>query len=265
MAKMATKGSTNKNAGKERLVGLAGSFKWMVGLLAGGLAAVAIVFATLWLFSVNTDNVFPINRIEVRGQHYVQAQEIHSALKNVKDRGFFTMDMQLAETKLLEISWINHVQLRKVWPDTLQVSVVEHVPFAYWGEKGVVSTEGRVFYPLNIPTGNWVHLQGPSHLAKELIDILETYQSALLEKNMPIQRMDLSESGALNLELSDGLAIRLGKVHREERLERLIQHIEVLKAHKSEPLEYVDLRYQNGMTAKWVSNDKPSISGEGSR
>lgn len=262
MAKMATR-EERKQA--KSLKGWIKPLKWVLGIASASALVVALVFAGIWVFSINTDNVFPINRLEVFEQQFTSADEVKAAMKSIDDRGFFTMDMKIAEDKFVALPWVKSVRLRKVWPDTLQVTVDEYEPLAYWGLNGVVSVEGKVFYPEQLPDMNWVKLQGPDEMAKDLTVLLQTYQEQLLKKSLFIEGMQLSERGAISLTLNDGLVVQLGKVHVEERIERLLNHIDVLKTHKSDALAYVDLRYQNGFAAKWFSNTTPLENGGGNR
>ncbi|RDX36262.1 cell division protein FtsQ [Kangiella sp. HD9-110m-PIT-SAG07] len=261
MAKMATRSDKKQHS----LEGFAKPLKWAAGLLAGSLVAIALVFGGIWVFSVNTDNVFPINKVELQKHKFTNAVGVYDVLRGIEDRGFFTLEMEQVEAKLVELPWVKTVQLRKVWPDTLQVSVAEHTPMAYWNDSGIVSTEGEVFYPVETPQDSWVKLSGPDSMAKDLTELLKLYQQQLLEKEMIIDRMELSQRGAINVVLTDGLEVRLGNVHVEERIERFMQYIDSVKQQKKATLAYVDLRYQNGMAAQWVENETSVINDGGSR
>ncbi|WP_223669468.1 cell division protein FtsQ/DivIB [Kangiella shandongensis] len=261
MAKMATRSDKQERS----YSGFKKSLKWTAGLLAGATVAGALVFGGIWLFSINTDNVFPINKVELRKQQFTNAVGVYEVLRSIEDRGFFTMDMQQVEEQLLQLPWIKAAQLRKVWPDTLQVMVQEHQPIAYWGEAGVVSQQGEVFYPVEMPQAEWVQLEGPDKMAKDLTELLQLYQEQLLQKNMVIEKMQLSQRGAIDIVLTDGLEVRLGNVHVEERIERFLQYIDSVKQQKDATLAYVDLRYQNGMAAQWLENKTSVTSDGGSR
>lgn len=262
MAKMATKAnnSNEKGSSGRAFPALLRPLKWLGILLAGGCLVAVLVFSTIWLFSLNTDNVFPINRVELKGQTYTDVRELHGVLKEIEDRGFFTADMQLVAEKLESLAWVRNVQLRKIWPDTLQVTIQEHEPFAYWGNDGVVSVQGEVFYPNQLPEQAWVHLNGPDSLAKDLTGLLQMYQQQLQQKNLTIEQMQLSERGAIDLTLSGDVKVNLGKVHVEQRLERLIQYFDVLVAQKNAPLAYVDMRYENGLSVKWAEANNSNIN-----
>jgi cell division protein FtsQ len=261
MAKMATRSDKKQQS----FEGFSKPLKWVAGLLAGSLVAIALVFGGIWVFSVNTDNVFPISKVELKQQQFTDALGVYEVLRSIDDRGFFTMDMEQVEERLVELPWIKAVQLRKVWPETMQVTVVEHEPMAYWGDSGVVSIDGEVFYPTTLPKSDWVQLEGPDVMAKDLTELLKLYQEQLLQKNMMIEQMKLSQRGAINLVLADGLEVRLGNVHVEERIERFLQYIDSVKQQKEATLAYVDLRYQNGMAARWLENETSVTSDGGSR
>lgn len=263
MAKMATRSDKqNQSVDMKRWVR---PLKWIVGLLAGSLVAIALVMGSIWAFSVNTDNVFPISKVELVKHQFTDATGVYEVLRSMDDRGFFTFDMIEAEQALTTLPWVKSVQLRKVWPDTLQVTVTEQEPMAYWSLNGVVSVEGEVFYPNSLPQENWVQLEGPDNMAKDLTELLKLYQEQLFKKNLMIEKMELSERGAINIVLRDGLEVRLGNVHIEERIERFLQYIDSVKEQKEATLAYVDLRYQNGMAARWLESESSEINDGGSR
>lgn len=232
------------------------SAKWILGLVAGiGLASVLIV-GTVWLIGLDTSNFMPLNRLEVSGQKYTEGKELHESLTAIKDRGFFTIDMQKTEENVKGLPWIKEVQLRKIWPNTLEIMVKEQQPLAFWGANGVVSKEGTVFYPKQLPQENWVELSGPEPLASQLTDLLQQYQKELDKKKLAIKTMQLSERGSIDIELNDGLVVKLGKVNVEERIQRLIEQIDTVKQYKNVPLSYIDLRYQNGLVAAWQDSSQ---------
>ncbi|NVJ65597.1 MAG: FtsQ-type POTRA domain-containing protein [Gammaproteobacteria bacterium] len=248
------KAAKNKQRPSNILQKAKSSMKWVLGLFAGAALTLCLVFFGIWIVGVDTSNVFPLNRLEVTGQNYTQANELYERVQAISDRGFFTMDMQQAEEELLALPWVKKIQLRKVWPETLNIQITEHQPLAYWGEQGVVSVEGKVFYPQALPEKNWVTLNGPEAIADELTQLLQMYQLQLASKQLQVQSMALTERGAVNLKLADGVDVKLGNYQVEERLGRFIAQIDNLKAYKNDPLEYVDLRYQNGLVAAWQND-----------
>lgn len=247
MAKMAT----TKTKSKKDFKGVFTSLKWLAGLFAGAILALSLVVIVIWAIGVDTDNVFPISKVELSGQKYTQGGEVSAQLKTISDKGFFSIDMENVEQAISQLPWVKKVQLRKVWPETLQLSIVEHYPLAYWGANGVVSKEGEVLYPNRLPNEPWVILSGPDNLAKELTNLYEVYRAPLNEKLLKIESMHLSDRGAVSLQIAGGLLIELGKADFDKRVNRLLSNINSLKAHKERPLAKVDLRYQSGFAVSW--------------
>ena len=61
----------------------------------------------------------------------------------------------------------------------------------------------------------------------------------------------LDERGAWELELGDGLQVRLGRQDVHERLERFIRLASPLVAKRVAEISYVDMRYTNGFSVGW--------------
>lgn len=239
---------------------IADSMKWLMIFISGVAFAAVLILGVVWVSGISTNNIMPMNKLNVTGQVYTEGNELYQALKEVDDRGFFTMDMLEAEKKIVALPWVKAVYLRKVWPDTLKIDLLEHEPLAYWGANGVVSKQGLVFYPEKLPKQNWVELSGPENMAGELTNLLQHFSDELKIKSLAVSSMMLNDRGAIELLLADGARVKLGKDNTAKRLERLIAQYEQLKKYKDAQISYVDLRYQNGFVAAWQQEN--DVTGE---
>ena len=70
--------------------------------------------------------------------------EIESALDGVGGN-FFAADLGTVRARLEQVTWVRRVDLRRVWPDRIEVVLEEHVVFARWGTSGFVNTFGEPF------------------------------------------------------------------------------------------------------------------------
>lgn len=242
---------------------IAGSMKWLMIFISGVVFAAALILGVVWISGVSTSNIIPVNKLSVTGQSYTTGNELYEALKKIEDRGFFSMDMNEAEKVIVALPWVKAVYLRKVWPDTLNIDLLEHEPLAYWGANGIVSKEGLVFYPNTLPKSHWVELSGPENRAQELTNLLQHFSGELKAQNLLVSSMELNERGAIELLLGDGTRVKLGKDHTAVRLERFIEQYRQLKQYKEAQLSYVDLRYQNGFVAAW--QQQKTITGTGEK
>src|SRR5690606_40413741 len=59
--------------------------------------------------------------------------------------GFFAMRLADAQAAVAALPWVESAEVRKRWPDVVEVHVVEHRPFARWGSDRLSSEQGRLF------------------------------------------------------------------------------------------------------------------------
>ena len=97
-----------------------------------GLAALLFAFSGLQLFVHSP--LFPLKEIVVQGApKNVAAAEIQSAVGGIGGN-FFAADLAAIRARLEKVPWVRHVDVRRVWPDRIEVSLEEHVALARWGQ-----------------------------------------------------------------------------------------------------------------------------------
>ncbi len=217
----------------------------------------AILLASLSLFVVWSRHAdrFPLRTIEVQSQlHFVKEAEIQANILPFLDKGFFWLNVRAVQACVKQLPWVQTVDIRRVWPDRVVASVQEKTAQARWGEKGVLSTEGVIFYPevATIP-GQLPQFDGP---ASEAL-VMQQHYFALLEQlgvvGLTIKSLSLSLNGALKIMLDNGIFIILGKHAVNERLARFVLAYQGSLKAQSERIAYVDLRYTNGFAIGWKS------------
>src|SRR5690606_27431559 len=130
--------------------------------------------------------------------------------------------------------------------------VTEQVPVARWGEKGLLNVRGEVFVhdsrhvPEELP-----QLSGP--VGQQAV-MTERYLAAaprLTAAGMRLTSLTLDERGAWELLLDNGVKLRLGREHIDERFDRFLNAGARIVASRATEIEYVDLRYANGFAVGW--------------
>ena len=66
--------------------------------------------------------------------------------------------------------WLKRVGVRRVWPDRLVIQFEEYQPVARWGDNGLMSKEGNIFYPdpLQDAFSDLPQLKGPKGNEQEV-------------------------------------------------------------------------------------------------
>ncbi len=85
-------------------------------------------------------------------------------------------------------------------------------------------------------------------------------QGRLLESGLRLTGVRLDERGAWELELADGLQVRLGRQDVKDRLERFIRLASPMVAKRVAEISYVDMRYTNGFSVGWNARSALAVA-----
>jgi cell division protein FtsQ len=229
---------------------------WLLALAVVALPVVAVLNG--WIAAER----WPLTRLQVQAEFQrVSAEQVQAAVRPHVGSGFFAVDLGAIHASLAELPWVQQVAVRKVWPDTLEISLVEHRALARFGGERLLSDTGELFVVPEIES-----LQGlPRFEADEaqvpvLIDMFRQAQ-ALLGSSARIELLEYSARGSWNLRLASGTEILLGRSEPLLRLRRFLAALPELERSEARPLMRADLRYANGFALKW-SPAQPAPAGQ---
>jgi cell division protein FtsQ len=80
-----------------------------------------------------------IDRVAITGQSETSEVDVLDALAIGNYPSLFTYDVDAARVRVEALPWVAQATLKKLYPDTLEVSVVERLPYALWQEGTAVS------------------------------------------------------------------------------------------------------------------------------
>ena len=143
---------------------------------------------------------------------------------------------------------------------------MEHVPAARWGERGLLNTRGELF------TGDARHmppelpqLSGPEGKQSLVARRYLATQGRLIEAGMRLTALRLDARGAWEIDLNNGVTVRLGRRQVDERFETFMKTAVKLIAQRGAEISYVDMRYTNGFAIGWRRGAAQSDTQEGRR
>ncbi len=196
--------------------------------------------------------LLPLKVVRTDGKfRYMQRRDLENELGNLTRGGFLTVDVAAIRDRAKSLPWVDKVSVRRVWPDSLQLWVEEHVPLSRWGEKAVLNVRGEVIHPKadSIPQG-LPRLSGPDGSEQELARNYIQIKIRLASIGLKITELVMDERRAWTMKLDSELVVRLGSKDFEDRLARFYSIYPLLKVDKRE-LQTVDLRYTNGVAITW--------------
>jgi cell division protein FtsQ len=217
------------------------------------LAAAAMLLYGALAWAVRQP-VFAIRHVVVDGPPArVNPAHVAAVIREELRGTFFTLRLADARASLQRVPWVKAVALRRRWPDALEVTLSEHEPLARWNDNALVDTDGEAFsadYDGELP-----QLAGPEGSAVVVTDHYRDFVKVLAPRSLSIAELRLSPRGAWRIRTSGNarLTIELGRSAPDERLMRLVSYYSKTLgalARAGTPVDYVDLRYRNGFTAR---------------
>ena len=151
---------------------------------------------------------------------------------------------------------MRHAEVRRIWPDSIEVSIEEQTATARWrqadGESRLVNTYGEVFdasSEIELPV-----FSGPEGSAPQMLARQQEFTTELNTLGRQIRVMDLSLRQAWRVTLDNGLVMVLGRDEAghtvNDRMARFIAAYHGLAQKIPFQPGTVDMRYPNGFAVR---------------
>jgi cell division protein FtsQ len=184
---------------------------------------------------------------------HVSESDIRAAVGPRLGNGFFALDLDGVQKAVAALPWVESVEARKRWPDTLQLRIYERQPFARWNDKQLISRQGLVFdAPGMDDIGALPELHGPDARLAEVVSFYAETQKAFAGTHLRISGVALTQRGSWSVSTASGAQIVIGdREQAGRRLHRFLDVYPLLIAGHSDGFAYADLRYTNGFAVRW--------------
>lgn len=207
----------------------------------------------------------PIERVTLEGRFQrVSPLELEQAVRERSEgAGLVTADLTAMQRSLKALPWVDRATVARAWPRGLRVEVVEQVAAARWGAEGLLNARGELFLakarflPPELP-----RLSGPPGSEGAVARRYLAIQGRLAEGGVRLAALRLDARGAWEIDLDNGVCVRLGRRDVDERFERFLAAALRLVVQRGAELAYVDMRYPNGFAAGWRNGTRMAAMGD---
>ena len=174
---------------------------------------------------------------------------------------YLNVDLKTIETALENQPGVYQAVVRRVWPDTLSISVIETQVIAEYRQFD--QSEEKVERQfINLPPQNGFSfrplLRGPERYQAIVVDTFHEIFSLLAIVNLEPRSLSVGHSGQWELELrwpdlksENTFRVYLGRDQIVEKIERFVLSFETVSSHKAGLISKVDMRYDNGFAVQW--------------
>lgn len=207
---------------------------------------------------------WPLRTLRVQGAlQRVDRVQLQGAVLPYAQRGFFAVDLAGVQRAVGALPWVERAEVRKQWPDVLEVRIREYRPFARWGGDRLLSERGHLFPAgkVRIPAG-LPQLDGPEGRVPEVVALYNQAREQLANAG-GVLGVALDRRGSWSITLHDGTRVVLGRDDPGARLARFAPLLPQLQAQDTQRrLLRADLRYTNGFALTWgKATDSSSNNG----
>ena len=227
---------------------------WLLALALVMLPVVAVVNG--WIGAER----WPLTKLRMHGDFQrVDPAQLRAAVLPHARPGFFAVRLQDAQDAVEALPWVERAEVRKRWPDLIEVEVVEHKPFARWGQDRLLSEHGRLFpIPKGLALATLPQLGGPDSQVREVVALYNESRQLFAPTGFNVERLVMDRRGSWSLALDNGTEVVVGRADARPRLVRFARMLPQLLARNGLPLQRADLRYTNGFALSW-STTKPAV------
>jgi len=221
------------------------------------LAAAALIYAGT--HALVHSPLLPLRQVALQGAlDHITREQAEGAARAGAVGTFFSVDLDAVRRAFEALPWVRKVEVRRLWPDRVQVAIEEHVALARWGADAqaprLVNTYGEVFAGDLANAERLPQFAGPLGSAQEVTRRYGAFRQALAPLELEPRQVLLSPRYAWQLRLSNGLTLELGRDQLKEpvleRLSRFVAFYAPTLGRLNRRLDYVDLRYPNGFALR---------------
>jgi len=227
-----------------------------------------LIFVTLFLILLLVAGNYlfnkPLNNFTIRGEmQFVQHDAIKKVLNQWQNKGLLTISLTKVHKQLMQNPWLKQVSIRRVWPNSLDITVVEATPIAIWQPHGkhscqrtsttcqLLNNKGE-YVPINplIAIQNYPRLVSDSTQMQQAKSKFLIAHSLLKAENVTITTLQLQRDASWLMTIENSITVKIGSRDFDNRVARLRQIWQSeLRAIKN-ALQYIDLRYSNGLSVQ---------------
>lgn len=209
---------------------------------------------------------FPIRELSFEGRFdHLDPEALRRKVAAAVDGNYFGVDLEAVERAAESLDWVEHAQVRRVWPDGLRITVAEHHLVARWGSDAWLDDKGEVVKVAEADKPEVLRLSGPDGTAGRVLARAREWSPPLADAGLELKALMLNDRRAwyavvARPDAGSVFSVALGRDGVSERFQRFIDAFRALPEEKIGLIDHIDARYPNGIALrlKQAMNSKDS-------
>ena len=209
---------------------------------------IIIIFFLLSLILYLSDSfVYPIEEVEITSTtSSYDTEKINDIVASIQGQDLLSLDLSDIKRSIRSDDWIRDVEIKKSFPDTLEIILIPQQPFAIYNSK-IMMMDGTVIGSPSLPLDLPIIIDHTNDSLSSMNTMILT--DKLLQKiDLDIKKVEIHDSlikvfTSTNMLISD-------RVNYEVNLNRLVISFQDLKKLFKREIKSIDMRYSNGFDIK---------------
>ncbi len=195
----------------------------------------------------------PIRYVKVEGAfQYISKEGLKQVLTPYVEKGYYHADMPAIQRALQAMPLVLRADVKRVWPDSVYIKIIEYKPVVRWGDRAVLTKQGEILYPENMAAFQHLPLiTGPEGQERKWLEVMKGVYLELRDKSLQLAEFHVNERQAWRIRLANGLEMELGSRSPLQNMHRFLNTLELLGGGQLALMERVDTRYPNGYAVTW--------------
>ncbi len=212
----------------------------------------ALFIITLFFLVAKFKTYFPIKSVKVFGMKHLDQEDLQQILTPLVHKGFFAIDVEIIKDRIVQSSWVSQANVQRIWPDKVLITIVEKQPAGLWNESNLISDSGEIFTAeIKKELEGLPQFVGPEGRHLEILDQYKKLNLALKSLSFKIIRLELTPELCWNLTFENGAKMRVGHKDVLTSVNHFVKVYPKIIGDRLFDVEYIDLRYHNGLAIKW--------------
>lgn len=250
----ARKNTRKRSQASKKQLPEAVELQWLQQMLTKKVAIVllSLVLITAAPFFWPEKTLFPVEKIVVNGDYRkIDMSGINRQLDEYIGKSFFAVNIRHIQTQIRQQPWIKNVSVKRVWPDSLFVSISKKQAVARWDDQHLLSKQAVIFKADVEKFKQLPRIHGYEGQTEELLDRYKQLKRSFLDQGIHIAELLEDSKGALTLMVNNQLKINLGSEDNNLKIKRLLAVYAKQIKPRLKQIKYIDFRYNNGFSIAW--------------
>ena len=218
------------------------AFVVVAGLLVGGYVGRGLRTVNATIDAASADAGFGIAEVHISGNTRTPPESVAAALAIEPGQSIFAADLKAARLRLMALDWVAEADVRRRYPDSINVTIVEKLPFALWQSpsglyvierSGGLITNKNVEAFANLPKFIGVGANGGA----DMVDAIAAHRAV----SARVKAIERISNRRWNLILDGGVTVKLPEAGWQKQID-MLEHLIVDKGILERDIAEIDLR-----------------------